>query len=132
MKTLGRILVVEDSPPNRMILCHLLQKMGFEVFESGDGEEALQWLSENTVDTIITDLMMPKVDGLQLLKTLREQDSYKNLPIFIVTALGEQESIQEAHNLKCNGLLHKPISVSELRENLQKIFPGIKLEKKVG
>ncbi len=120
-----KILVVEDSPPNRMILCHLLQKLGFDVYEACDGQEALDWLKENQADVIVTDLMMPKVDGLQLLKTIRSSQLGASIPVFIVTALGEQEAIREAKDLKCNGLFLKPLSILELRENLRPLFPEL-------
>ena len=125
MNAIKNILVVEDSPPNRMILCHLLQKMGFEVFEACDGQEALEWLKQNPVDVIVTDLMMSKVDGLQLLKSVRADQRLSNIPVFVITALGEQEALKEAQDHNCNGILLKPISIFDLKASLLPLFPHL-------
>lgn len=132
MSTIGRILVVEDSPPNRMILCHLLQKLGFEVFESIDGQDALDWLNKNAVDLVLSDLMMPRLDGVQLLKQVRSHPQHKEVPFYLVTALEEQKSVREAEALKCNGVLLKPLSLTDLKSHLSKYFPNMKDIKKAG
>lgn len=132
MDSVGRILVVEDSPPNRMILCHLLQKLGFEVFEASDGQEAFAWLSAHPVDLILSDQMMPRMDGIQLLKALREKGAHTSTPFYLVTALEEKASVEDSKGLGCEGVLIKPLSIMDLRKSLIKFFPNMRELKKAG
>lgn len=131
MDSAGRILVVEDSPPNRMILCHLLHKLGFEVFEASDGQEALEWLSSHSVDLILSDQMMPRMDGIQLLKALREKATHTTTPFYLITALEEKATAEDSKGLGCEGVLTKPLSINDLRKSLLKFFPHMKELKKV-
>jgi twitching motility two-component system response regulator PilH len=125
MNSAPKTLVVEDSPPNRMILCHLLQKMGFEVYDTADGKEALQWLKHNTPDLIMSDLMMPNMGGVELLKHVRANSNFDAVIFFIVTALGEESFLKQVSTLNCSGFLLKPISVQALKDLLHPHFPHL-------
>lgn len=122
-----KILIAEDSPPNRKILAHLLEKLGFEVVACEDGQEALNKLKEEEhkdVVAIISDIMMPNVDGIQLLQTVRNSEApWKDIPFILVTALSDKDHIVKAKGLNVNGYILKPVTFQRVSSKLQEIFP---------
>lgn len=92
-----KILIAEDEKPLAKALSLKLTKAGFEVVEAHDGEEALNQIKNNTFDLILTDLVMPKVDGFHLLQ------EYKNLgrsaPVIVLSNLGQDEDIKKAKEM---------------------------------
>jgi two-component system chemotaxis response regulator CheY len=120
------IIVAEDSPPNRTILVLLLRKLGFKVFECNDGELAWKTMEENrdkTIVAVISDLMMPNMDGLEFLRRVRADEFYKELPFVLVTAVSDKDYIFEAKNLLVNGYILKPVTYKRVSAKLQEIFP---------
>lgn len=121
------ILIAEDSPPNRKILSHLLKKMGFEVIECEDGQKAwethLQSGTENNLIAIISDVMMPNMDGLDLLTKVRESEKYNKIPFLLITAVSDKEYIFKAKSLTVNGYILKPITYERLVQKLKELFP---------
>ena len=89
-----RALVVDDSFPAREFMRGVLEASGFEVRLAGDGVEALERLATETVDLVVTDVMMPRMDGLVLTRRLRKQPAFRRLPIVIVTSLDKEERRQ--------------------------------------
>ena len=82
MKT---ILAVDDSPSIRLMVSHTIRTAGYNVVEASDGNEALRLAKESRVDMIVTDQNMPGIDGLTLIKTLRERPEYQKTPIVVLT-----------------------------------------------
>ena len=131
-KAKGTILIVEDSAPNRKILAHLIEKLGFAVIACEDGEEAWKILSAGklqNLEAVISDLMMPKMDGLQLLKNVRDSQELKNLPFLLVTAVSDKNYIVQAKDLHVTGYVLKPLTFQRVSEKLQEIFPDKQLPK---
>lgn len=121
------IVIAEDSSPNRKILAHLLEKLGFHVVACEHGEEAWKQLQEGKLErvvAVISDIMMPQMDGLQLLKNVREHATYKNLPFVLVTAVSEKDYIVQAKDLHVNGYILKPVTFQRVTTKLQELFPG--------
>ena len=87
----SRILVVDDNAYLVDILSFSLEMENYEVLKAYDGEEALKIITENTPDLILADIMMPKMDGFELCKTLKEKEEYKDIPVVMVTALDKEE-----------------------------------------
>jgi len=108
----GRILVVDDEPSARLGLEKLLRHKGYRVRSEADGAAALQTSGEFAPDVVVTDLRMPKMDGLELLKKLREQD--RDLPVIVATALGEVASAVSAMRAGADDYLTKPLEIDEL------------------
>ena len=105
-----RCLVVEDSQVMRQLLVFALQRVReLEVTEADDGVDALRKLSGNHFDIIITDINMPIMDGLKLIKRIRSDDTYAAVPIVVVTTEGSQEDRQRAIALGANAYITKPI-----------------------
>jgi two-component system, chemotaxis family, chemotaxis protein CheY len=105
-----RCLVVEDSQVMRQLLVFALQRVReLDVTEADDGVDALRKLSGNHFDIIITDINMPIMDGLKLVKRIRSDEAYKNVPIIVVTTEGSQEDRSRALALGANAYITKPI-----------------------
>jgi CheY-like chemotaxis protein len=135
MKLPDVILIAEDSPPNRRILEHLLNKLGFMVIACEDGQEAWAKLTSappGRIVAVISDIMMPNLDGLQLLRLVREHKTMKTLPFVLVTAVSERGYITQAIELSVNGYILKPVTFQRVTEQLQTLFPARKFPKLVG
>lgn len=128
-----KIVVAEDSPPNRKILMHLLQKLGYEVIGCENGENAWEELQKLKTDkqlvAVISDIMMPTMNGIDLLKKIRESDEFKDLPVLLVTAVSDKEYIFEAKAMNVNGYVLKPVTFQRVTSKLQELFPNKKFPK---
>jgi len=108
----GRILVVDDEPTARMGLEKLLRRKGYRVQSEADGEAALKAAEEFAPDVVVTDLKMPRMDGIELLKQLRTQD--RDVPVIVATAFGEVTSAVSAMRAGADDYLTKPLELDEL------------------
>ena len=106
------ILVVEDDKNLRKLITTCLKKNNYTPFEANDGEEALDMLDKQYIDLIITDVMMPKIDGFELIKELRMSE-YK-LPILLITAKDSIQDKKEGFLLGADDCMVKPINIEEL------------------
>lgn len=128
LKSNMKILVVDDMSTMRKVVKNMLGQMGFKnVIESDDGKNALP-LIQNAYQTgdpfefIISDWNMPGMTGLDLLKTLKASDEYKDVPFLMVTAEAEQGSVMIAVKAGVSNFIVKPFSAQILREKIEKIF----------
>jgi len=110
--TMFQILVVEDDPKLNRLLCTVLNRSGYQAFSAIDGEKAFQILDNNYIDLIITDIMMPNVDGYELAHSLREAGY--NLPILMITAKEQFEDKQKGFLIGVDDYMVKPINVNEM------------------
>jgi DNA-binding response OmpR family regulator len=104
--------VVEDSENIRKLMAARLEQEGYEVLQAEDGEEALKLLDIKQIDLIISDIMMPKIDGYELIKSLREADY--NIPILMVTAKESFEDKEKGFQLGIDDYMVKPIDINEM------------------
>ncbi len=107
-----RILVVEDEPNLREALCQILQNRGFEADGVNDGKKGLHAAMSGLFDVVILDVMLPKLDGFEVLKKMRKSDI--STPVIITTALGADENIQKGISLGADAYVTKPFNVDEL------------------
>src|SRR5215470_17726597 len=107
----GALLLVDDEELNREGLSRRLQREGYAVTTAKNGREALELLGERPFDLVLLDIMMPGMNGLDVLKFLRRIDSLIDLPIIMVTAKGESEDIVEALELGANDYVTKPLDI---------------------
>ncbi|WP_160674504.1 response regulator transcription factor [Clostridium sp. C8-1-8] len=107
-----RILVVEDSRNIRKLMAAKLEQSGYEVYQAENGEKALELMEGTHIDLIISDIMMPKVDGYELTKSLREADY--NIPILMVTAKESFEDKEKGFALGTDDYMVKPIDMNEM------------------
>jgi two-component system chemotaxis response regulator CheY len=115
------VLIVDDSAAIRKILQRVLRQTDIplgEVFEAGDGLEALKTLNERHVSLILSDINMPNMDGLQLLAQLKQTEKWKSVPIVMVTTEGGQGKVIEAVQLGAAGYVRKPFTAEQIKEKL--------------
>jgi two-component system chemotaxis response regulator CheY len=119
-----KFLVVDDSLTMRRIVINSLRNLSYDNFvEAGDGKEALdKLLADQTINFVITDWNMPNVSGLELVKSIRSNDSLSKLSILMVTTRGVKEDIIEALNAKVNNYIVKPFTPQILKEKIDQII----------
>ena len=110
--TASRILIVDDEPPIRRFLRTALTAQGYRVEEVGDGEAGLDFLKRNSMDLIILDLGLPGMDGLEVLRRLRQEGSV--LPIIILSSRDDEAGKVSALDLGADDYVSKPFGVEEL------------------
>ena len=117
------IITVDDSSTMRRIIKNTLQKLGFEtILEAGNGVEALEVMSKNKVDMIVTDWNMPEMDGLTFVKAVRAKDEYKDLPILMITTEAAKEDILTVLRSGVNNYVVKPFTPETLQEKVFKLL----------
>jgi DNA-binding NtrC family response regulator len=119
-KQAKRILVVDDEENARIGLSRLLSKEGFLVDSVANGYEALNYLRQQEVNLIVTDINMPEMNGIAFLKELNK--SFPKSNVIMITAYGGVESYIEAMNLGAFEYINKPVKIDELKSILKKIF----------
>jgi DNA-binding response OmpR family regulator len=107
-----RILVVEDNKNIRKLMAVKLQQAGYEAYQAEDGEKALEIMDSVHIDLIISDIMMPRLDGYELTRTLREADY--NIPILMVTAKDSFEDKEKGFLVGTDDYMVKPIDMNEM------------------
>ena len=108
-------LVVEDSPTMRQLIVFALSRIrGLTVVEADDGVDALKKLAGGKFDIILTDINMPVMDGLKLVKRVRSDEVLKDIPIVIITTEGAEEDRQRALALGANAYITKPIQAPQV------------------
>ncbi|MBK6917105.1 MAG: response regulator [Deltaproteobacteria bacterium] len=116
-------LVVEDSPPMRKMIVFALSRVrGLEVVEADDGVDALRRIASTKFDIIITDINMPILDGLKLVKRLRADEAYRDVPIIIITTEGAEEDRQRALALGATAYITKPIQAPQVIELVREVL----------
>ena len=118
-----KILVVDDFSTMRRIIKNLLRDLGFtNIVEADDGMTALPILKSGGIDFLVTDWNMPKMTGIDLLKTVRADPELRHIPILMVTAEAKREQIIAAAQAGVNGYVIKPFTAAVLKEKIEKIF----------
>jgi two-component system response regulator ResD len=106
------LLVVDDEQHIRELCRIYLEKAGYSIIEAGSGAQALELLQRHTIDLVVLDIMLPEVDGWQVLKAIRQRDVW--LPVVMLTAVGEEENRIEGLEAGADDYLIKPFSPREL------------------
>lgn len=114
-----KILVVDDDEKNLKVIQAMLAPLEYEVILARDGESALEMVEKEKPDVILLDIMMPKLDGFEVLKILKENDETKLIPVIMVTALKEIEDRAKALELGADDFLTKPVEKIELRARVK-------------
>lgn len=114
-----KLLVVDDNKDVVETLQRRLTKEGYEVSAAYDGEEALQKVKEADPDIILLDLMMPKLNGFEVLKEVREKFKDRWRPIIIISAKDELESMQKCYSMEADHYLTKPCSIENILQGIR-------------
>jgi len=115
----NKILIVDDEENIRLGMTCLLGQEGYEVLTASDGQEALQILDSTAVTLVISDINMPGMNGMHLLREMHR--SYPGIDVVMMTAYGEVESYLEAIDLGAFEYIHKPVKMDELRSVMKKL-----------
>ncbi len=115
------ILFVDDSASMRQMIRFILEDADYSVVEAADGVEALRKLDPE-IDMIITDLNMPNLDGIELLKRVREDPDYKFLPVMVLTKESAASTKQKSKELGATGWISKPFKPEELLAVVDKVL----------
>ncbi len=115
------ILIVDDSEPVVMLLKEFLRIKGFTVLPALSGIKALNILQHSSPDLVLLDLMMPEMDGFEVLSSIRKNKETSQLKVFMLTACSEPEFRQKAMDLGADGYLTKPVNLSELSKVLESV-----------
>ena len=115
------VLVVDDSAAIRKILTRVLRQTGMAIqtiHEAGDGQEALTLMAQHRIDLVLSDINMPKMDGLQLLASLKTSPQWRNIPVVMITTEGGETKVAEAVRLGAAGYVRKPFTADQIKEKL--------------
>jgi len=115
------VLVVDDSAAIRKILQRILRQTGMAIgaiHEAGDGQEALTLLGTRRVDLVLTEINMPKMDGLQLLAVLKASAQWRDIPVVMITTEGGEIKVAEAVRLGAAGYVRKPFTADQIKQKL--------------
>ena len=118
-----RVLTVDDSKTMRDMVAFTLRSAGFEVSEAEDGQAALKLLRTATVDLIITDLNMPNLDGVGLIRAVRAEQRHRGVPILMLTTESNADKKAEGRSAGATGWIVKPFAPDKLVEVARKVCP---------
>jgi len=116
----NKILLVDDEPKLLMLVKSRLEASGYEVMTAADGEEALAKAAMEKPDLLILDIMMPKIDGLQVCIRIKNDPSLGQIPIIILSAKSQKEAMIEAKKAKANSYVIKPFRPEVLLAEVKK------------
>lgn len=117
-----KIMIADDSRVMRNIIEKVIKAMGYETVHAGNGQEALDLLEKNgkEIGLILLDWNMPVLDGLEVLKSMREQGTYRDIPVLMVSTESEDEKASQAVDAGARGYLSKPFTPEALSAIIQK------------
>ena len=121
MSTLKRVLLAEDEPNIVESLRFLLERAGFEIEVAGDGRAALQSALENRPDVLVLDLMLPELNGYEVLRELRRDPRCESLPVLMLTAKGQVQDRETALECGADLFITKPFINAEITAAVQKL-----------
>ena len=118
-----RILTIDDSKTIRDMLMLTLAEAGFEVLQAVDGQDGLDVLDKEQVDVVITDINMPRMDGYEVIRHLRNNSAHKSTPILVLTTESETEKKNLARVAGATGWMVKPFDPERLIATINKVAP---------
>jgi len=117
------ILIVDDSKTIRNLVAFILKNEGYKITAAEDGLDGLEKLYANSdIDLIISDINMPRMDGFTFIKTVREQDAYRDLPIVVLSTEGQEKDIQKGITLGANLYMVKPAQPQQMVKNIKMLL----------
>ena len=119
--TLTKVLTVDDSNVMRALLRKALGDEGFDVVQAVDGIDALEWLEQNEVDVVITDINMPRLDGFGLIEKLRAGQRHRDRPILVLSTESSDEKKARARAAGATGWIVKPFDAAKLASAVRRV-----------
>ena len=120
--TMRKILAVDDSASMRQMVSFTLERAGYDVMQACDGVEALDMAKKEIVDLVLTDVNMPNMDGITLIKELRDLPDYTHVPILTLTTEGGSDKKQLGRDAGATGWIVKPFNPEVLVDTIEKVI----------
>jgi len=120
---MATILAVDDSASMRQMVAFTLKGAGFNVIEASDGQQALEKAKQTSFDLVLSDVNMPVMDGIELVKNLRTLPEYKFTPILMLTTESAGDKKMQGKNAGATGWLVKPFNPDQLLATIRKVLP---------
>ena len=124
-----RILIVDDSSTTRAMISRILNLSKLpigQLYEAGNGQEALESLAQNWIDLVITDINMPQMNGLELVRRMAADHQLSTTPVIVISTEGSEERINELKALGIAGFLRKPFTPEAVRDLVVEILKDVK------
>ena len=118
----SKILIADDNQQNRELLEAYLSEEEYEISMAVNGQETLDRVAESQPDIVLLDIMMPKLSGYEVCRMLKQDETTQNIPILMVTALGERGDIEMAVKAGCDDFLTKPVNNLELKTRVRSLL----------
>ena len=119
-----RILITEDEPNIVESLTFILTRAGYDVSSVADGEAAMHRLHSNPPDIMVLDIMLPKLNGFEVLKLVKSDPFLKSMPVVILTAKGQTHDRQLAEEIGADAFVTKPFSNRDIIDQIRKLCPN--------
>lgn len=117
-----KILLVDDSSTTLMMEKMILSQEAYDLVTASDGEEALLKAAQERPDLILLDVVMPKMDGFEACRRLRQEEATREIPVIMVTTRGEAQNVEQGYALGCNDYVTKPINSLELMTKVNNLL----------
>ena len=117
-----KILFIEDEPDQVMLVKTRLESYGYSMDSAADGEEGLKKAVLSKPDLVLLDVILPKINGFEVCKRLKKDQSTKNMPVVIITATGEKDASHKAFAAGADDFISKPYDSSELVAKIKKLI----------
>jgi DNA-binding response OmpR family regulator len=121
-RTTPLVLVADDEEDIRALVAFRLERAGYEVITAADGEEALTLATTRLPDLVVLDMMMPKATGLEVTRSLREQDETKDIPVILLTARAQEADVARGFEAGVDDYVKKPFSPQDLQLRVQALL----------
>lgn len=121
-----RICVIEDSTPIRKLFCTLLRKSGYETYDFEDGISSVEWLKVNSVDIVIMDILLPDINGTELLKSVRAIAGYEKTPIIAITGFATANDKEKYLSMGFDSYMSKPVNTATFVKDVNEILESSK------
>lgn len=117
-----RILLVDDCPTTRKLISLYLKSTGYEIITAENGIDAIEKLGKHNINLILSDLNMPYMDGIELLKNLRADPEWRHIPVLMITTEADEAEKKKAYDAGANGYLVKPITAGMITQSIKSII----------
>lgn len=121
-KSKGLICIVEDNKPISKLFATVLSKSGFQTIEFDTGRKALEWIKNNTPDCVLADILLPDMNGTDLLEQIRMEPNKNSIPVVAITGLAQMGDKQKFLEIGFDGYIPKPINIASFASDIETII----------
>jgi len=118
-----RVLIADDDPLSRELLCDCLEPLGVEVIQARDGVEAIESIRHHVPQLLLVDIQMPRMDGFELLRRIRSNPGTASIPVLAISAFAMAGDAERALARGFDHYITKPVSIAELRKLVRRFLP---------